>query len=140
MKKKCYNLILILIFVSFIISILFAGAVIVDFKGEASNNKVILKWSTISEANCKEFQIERSLDQRNFHKIGTIEAAGNSSQRKDYEYEDKSVFRTTANTFHYRIKIVDKDGTESHFSETVSVTPSISGVRHTWGSIKALFR
>ena len=140
MKKKCYNLFLIIIFISFTFSILLAGAEIVNFKGETRNNRVILKWSTLSEMNCKEFLIERSLDKNKYQSIGSVSAAGNSSQKNDYEFEDKSVFRTTANTFYYRIKIIDKNGAESIFSEIVSVTPSISGVRHTWGSIKALFR
>lgn len=140
MKKNWYNLFIIPLFLSFLISTLFAGAVIVDFRGEVKSNKAILKWSTNSELNCQEFQIERGFDQKTFQKIGSVNAAGNSSQRKDYVYEDTSVFRQTENTFYYRIKIIDKDGTESLFSEVVSVTPSISGVRHTWGSIKAMFR
>ena len=140
MTIKCYNLILMLLFISLLISIGYAGTVIVNFKGEASNNKAILKWTTISEDNCKEFVIERSLDQKIFQKVGSVKAAGTSTQRKDYELIDKSVFRTTENTFYYRIRIIDKDGSSSLFSEVVSVTPSISGVRHTWGSIKALFR
>lgn len=140
MKKNCYYIFFLLIISYFTLSHLFAGAVIVDFKGDAGKNKVVLRWSTLSESNCREFQIERSLDRTRFQKIGTVDAVGNSSQRKDYEYEDRTVFRTTANTFYYRIKIVEKDGTESLFSEIIAVTPSVSGVQHTWGSIKALFR
>ena len=140
MKRKWYNLFIILFILGFLFSTLFAGAVIVDFRGEVKSNKAILKWTTSSELNCREFQIERGFDQKTFQKIGTVEAAGNSSERKEYIYEDTSIFRQTENTFYYRIKIIDKDGTESLFSEVVSVTPSISGVRHTWGSIKAMFR
>lgn len=140
MKQKCYYLILSLITICFTINLLYAGAVIVNFKGEAGKNKVILKWSTISEVNCKEFKIERSLDKSKYQEVGSVKAAGNSSEKKDYEFEDKTVFRTTGNTFYYRLKIIDNDGSESTFSDIVSVTPSISGVRHTWGSIKALFR
>ncbi|MEE4311203.1 MAG: hypothetical protein V2J62_04985 [candidate division KSB1 bacterium] len=138
MIKKICNFI-------FIITILFtvaalSSAVIVDFKGDASRNMITIKWSTVSEVNCKEFVIERSLDNRTFNRIGTVEATGSSSDKQDYKYEDKSVFKTSDNTFYYRINIVDKDGRESMFSEVVSVTASVSSVRHTWGSLKAMFR
>ena len=135
--KKVIQLFLIF-FLSY--SLLMAGAVIVDFKAEPGKNKVVLKWSTLSESNCKEFEIQRGLDKTNFHKIGTVEALGSSADKKEYTYEDKSVFKATSNTFYYRIKIINKDATESLFDEVVVVTPSVSGVQHTWGSIKALFR
>ena len=90
--------------------------------------------------NCKEFQIERGLDQNSFRKIDVIKANGNSIDRNDYKYMDATVFRPTQNTFLYRIKIINNDGTSSVFSETVKVKPAVSSVRHTWGSIKALFR
>ncbi len=136
MNKTIYTfLILILSY-----SLLIAGAVIVDFKGEPGKNKVVLKWSTISESNCKEFEIQRSLDKTNFQKIGNVDAHGNSSEKKEYTFEDKSVFKATSNTFYYRIKIINKDASESMFDEVIVVTPSVSGVQHTWGSIKALFR
>ncbi len=121
-------------------TVVFASAVIVDFKGETSRNKISLKWSTLSEVNCKEFRIERGLDQKIFQKIGTVPGAGNSSMKRDYEYDDRSVFRTAENTFYYRIIIIDTNGSESAFSEIVGVTASVSSVRHTWGSIKAMFR
>lgn len=121
--------------------VLYAGAVIVDFRGEPGSNKVKLRWSTLSELKCKGFQIDRSLDKVEFSEIGFVKAVGNSSTRQDYEFEDKTVFKTQVNrTFHYRLKIVNTDNTESIYSEIVSVTPSISGARYTWGSIKALFR
>ena len=87
-----------------------------------------------------EFEIQRSVDKTNFQKIGSVDAEGNSSEKKEYTYEDKSVFKATSNTFYYRIKIINKDASESMFDEVIVVTPSVSGVQHTWGSIKALFR
>ncbi|MBD3288764.1 hypothetical protein GF337_08185 [candidate division KSB1 bacterium] len=135
--KKAIHLFLIL-FLSY--SLLMAGAVIVDFKAEPGKNKVVLKWSTLSESNCKEFEIQRGLDKTNFQKIGAVDAQGNSADKKEYTYEDKTVFKATSNTFYYRIKIINKDASESMFDEVVVVTPSVSGVQHTWGSIKALFR
>jgi len=121
--------------------LLYAGAVIVDFRGEPGSNKVTLYWSTLSETNCNGFQIERSLNNTDFQKIDYIKAAGNSSERKDYKFTDKTVFKPEINrTFYYRLKIINEDNSVSIYTQTVSVTPSISGARYTWGSIKALFR
>jgi len=140
MQKICYYFISVLIIVAISFTSIYAGAVIVEFKGNPGKNKVVIKWSTMSETNCDEFQIERSLDRNNFQKVGSVEASGNSSDKKDYTFEDNSVFKAASNTFYYRIRICDFGGKESLFSEIISVTPSVSGVKHTWGSIKALFR
>jgi len=140
MQKICYYFISLLIIVAISFTSIYAGAVIVEFKGNPGKNKVVIKWSTMSETNCHEFQIERSLDRNNFQKVGSVEASGNSSDKKDYTFEDNSVFKAASNTFYYRIRICDFGGKESLFSEIISVTPSVSGVKHTWGSIKALFR
>lgn len=121
--------------------LLYAGAVIVDFRGEPGHNKVTLYWSTLSETNCKGFQIERSLNETDFKKVGFVEGVGVSSVRRDYKFEDKTVYKPEINrTFYYRLKVTNQDNTESVYSQIVSVTPSISGARYTWGSIKALFR
>lgn len=123
---------------------LYAGAVIVDFRGEPGPNKVTLYWSTLSETNCDGFQIERSLNNNGgFKKVGFVKGAGagNSSVRKDYKFVDKTVYKPEINrTFYYRLKVLNQDSSESVYSQIVSVTPSISGARYTWGSIKALFR
>jgi len=140
MKKYCYWFIFVTLFVLIILSQVFAGAVIVDFKGIASRNQITIKFSTMSEVNCKEFILERSLDQKTFNKVANIEANGNSNIKKDYEFIDKSVFRATDNTFYYRIKIVDTNGAVSVYSDMIAVTASVSSVRHTWGSLKAMFR
>ena len=122
-------------------AILFAGAVIVDFRGESGQNKVTLYWSTLSETNCRGFQIERGLNKTDFKKIGFVNGAGSSSVRKDYKYIDKSVYKPGTNrTFHYRLKVINSDNSESVYSQIVSVIPAISGARYTWGSIKAIFR
>jgi len=139
MRCKLISLSIIIIVSSSIL--LYAGAVIIDFRGEPGANKVTLYWSTLSETNCKGFQIDRSLNKTDFKKIGFIKGAGNSSARKDYKFIDKTVYKPEINrTFHYRLKIVNQDNSESVYAQMVSVTPSISGARYTWGSIKALFR
>jgi hypothetical protein len=120
---------------------LYAGAVIIDFRGEPGPSKVTLYWSTLSEVNCKGFQIERGLSKTDFDKVDFLKGAGNSSTRRNYEFIDKTVYKPeTTRTFYYRLKIINIDESESNYSEIVAVTPAISGARYTWGSIKAIFR
>lgn len=143
MKKTsyCIPLILIVLGVIFAGIALYAGAVIIDFRGEPGPNKVTLNWSTLSEINCKGFQIERGLSRTAFDKVDFVKGAINSTTRLNYEYIDKTVYKPeTTRTFYYRIKIVNIDESESAYSEIVAVTPAISGARYTWGSIKAIFR
>lgn len=120
---------------------LYAGAVIVDFRGEPGPNKVTLYWSTLSEVSCKGFQIERGLSKTDFNRVDFVKGADNSSTRRNYEFVDKTVYKPeTTRTFYYRLKLINNDDSESSYSEIVAVTPAISGARYTWGSIKAIFR
>ncbi|NOZ61717.1 MAG: hypothetical protein GXO74_08540 [Calditrichaeota bacterium] len=141
MKKK-----ITVVFISLIACasfvLVYGNAVIVEFHGAPGNSKVTLHWATISEVNCKTFEIERSLNNTDFKKIGSVRAIGNSTSRQEYSFEDKNVFKTStiSRTFYYRLKIIDIDGSFRLHSEVISVTPSISGAKYTWGSIKALFR
>jgi hypothetical protein len=139
-KYKLSSLVTVFLLLYFCL-LLYAGAVIVDFRGEPGSNQVTLYWSTLNETNCKGFQIERSLNKIDFEKIDFVKGVGNSSERKDYKFVDKTVFKPEINrTFYYRLKIINEDNSVSIYAQVVSITPSISGARYTWGSIKALFR
>jgi len=83
------------------------------------------------------FVVERKSVNGNFAAVSQpIAAKGNNSS---YEFIDENAFKSTDFLFVYQLKIVDKDNKISH-SGTVSVSHSVSSVRRTWGSIKALFR
>ncbi|MGH7450994.1 MAG: hypothetical protein ACRENG_06600 [bacterium] len=122
------------------LSLVFAGAVITGFKGEPGLNKVTLKWSSEGENNLKGFDIERGLTDQQFEKVGSVDAKGGPNEKKEYVYEDNSVFKTTGRIYYYRLKIVDKDGQTTTYSQIISIAPTISSARQTWGSIKAMFR
>jgi hypothetical protein len=122
------------------LSLVFAGAVITGFKGEPGLNKVTLKWFTEAENNLKGFDIERGLSDQQFEKIGSVEAKGGANEKREYVYEDNTVFKTTGRIYYYRLKIVDKDGSPPTHSPVITVAPTISSARQTWGSIKAMFR
>jgi hypothetical protein len=65
---------------------------------------------------------------------------GQSGERKSYSFTDNSIFKTThTGTFYYRLIIVDSQGNSTPHDVIVSIAGN-SGLRHTWGSIKAMFR
>lgn len=111
-----------------------------DFRGEPGYNKVTLHWKSESEYNLKGFEIERSFDKNVWEKVGFVEARGSALGLTEYTFEDRSVFKPNDRTFHYRLKLVDRDNSFTYYGEIVTVSAAISSVRQTWGSIKAMFR
>ncbi|MFQ5708546.1 MAG: hypothetical protein ACE5HO_13905 [bacterium] len=122
-----------------IVPLLYAGAIIIDFRAEPGFNKVALKWSSQNEVNLKGFEVQRGFEKNNFKEIGFVKAITGQQDKKNYSYEDKTVFKQTSRNFFYRLKIMDKDGSFT-YSKEISATPTISSARQTWGSIKAMFR
>ena len=125
------------------LSTVLAGAIVTGFRGEPGFNKVTLKWTSEGENSLKAFEIQRALvnqDQElEKNKVATLEAKGSLQNRTEYIYEDNSVFKTTGRTYYYRLKSVDLDGRFT-YSPILTVSPTISSARQTWGSIKAMFR
>ncbi len=116
-------------------SLLLANAVIVEWKAEPEQDKIILEWKTSSEDELSKFVVERSNDNSHFIEIGDVTARGPGFQ---YRYEDNKLGMTNS-IFYYRLRLVNKDGT-FQYSETLPVFPNISNISRSWGSIKALFR
>jgi len=59
---------------------------------------------------------------------------------KAYEYIDLTAFKTTDNFYQYRVIAVDNRGNEVSHVDVSIIHNSVSSVRRTWGSIKAMFR
>jgi len=131
---------MILVLLGCVVTAAWAGSIVKDFRGEPGYNKVTLRWKSESESNLKGFEIERSFDRNVWAKVGFVEARGIAIGSTEYTFEDRSVFKPNDRTFHYRLKIVDRDNTFTYFGEIITVSASISSARQTWGSIKAMFR
>jgi len=140
MKHVCHAWILFLLITVVGLGLLYGGAVVEYFRGEAGYNKVTLLWKTLAEIDLKAFDVERSLDRLNYKKIGSVKAQGGPSSPQEYKFEDKSVFKPSERTFYYRLKLVNSDDSFTYLPQEVAVTPSVSSARQTWGSIKAMFR
>jgi hypothetical protein len=137
MNSRLTNSILLLFLFS---SLVFGGAVITDFRGEPGVNRVTLKWIVKAESNIKGYEVLRSMDGVNYLKIAFVDAKDGIDGEKTYTFIDKSVFKPTGNTFYYKIKFIELDDSAQFYDNVVVVSPQISSARHTWGSIKAMFR
>lgn len=81
------------------------------FTVKLSGNTAILNWTTRTEINTKNFEIERGTDGSNFKYVATIAAAGTSIVERTYSLQD---FLQTEGTYYYRIKSIDRDGRSSY--------------------------
>ena len=135
--KKCIILSVVLISASLALS----GANIKEFHARRDNNTVIIEWTTKGETNLERFLLKRSSDTINWNSLAEIPAkGGNTNAQLNYEYEDRSIFKNDGSgTFYYQLSTVDYNGTTTPHDVVTSISGS-SGIRHTWGSIKAIFR
>lgn len=131
---KSYTKAIFLIFL--FISTVFAGAVIQFFNAHSEGDSVRLEWQTGKEVNLQKFVIERKTPQSSYIEINSLQPKGDNSY---YTYLDESVYKSNSTVYIYRLKILDNDNQITYTNE-VSVSPNISGIKRTWGSIKAMFR
>lgn len=92
----------------------------IDFAGKLVETNVLLNWHTTMEVNSHEFEIQRSLDGKNFSKIGSL-AAYNTPGMNNYSFGDSTALFLGAQNVYYRLKIVDIDGSFS-YSKKIAVT------------------
>ncbi len=91
---------------------------LLTFTGRPDNGDIILEWTTTEEVNSMHFEIQRSSDGTNFENVGIVTAAGTATIAKNYRFVDR---RLNFDTYFYRLKIVDLDGS-FEYSSLVSVT------------------
>ena len=125
-----------ILIISLITTALLAGTFLEYFQGRSEGEDIRLEWKTREEVNLQHFKVERKTPQSSFVDITTIAPKGNNSY---YTYLDQSAYKTDNMLFVYRLKIIDTNG-QASYSNEVSVSHSVSGVKRTWGSIKAMFR
>ena len=114
---------------------------ITDFHGRRENNTVVLEWTTVEESNIKKFNIERNskINTENWISIGSVDARGESSTQQSYNFRDSNIFKPTIANFYYRLGVVDNNNLITYHDVIVSISGN-SGIKHTWGSIKSMFR
>jgi hypothetical protein len=132
MKYLVIKIFLILI----IVSVAFAGAYLDYFQAKSQGDNVQVEWKTGDETNINHFSLQRKTPQTSFVEITTVQPKGSNST---YSFIDQSIYKTNDVIFIYQLKIIDNN-MQTSFSNEASVSPNISGIKRTWGSIKAMFR
>ena len=108
-----------------------------EFDGWAEETRIIIQWKTTSEDGIEGFEIQRSTDGVNFFEIGFLSAQGHKS---GYTFIDDSIIaKVSGRNYYYRLKIRSTLG-NVELSDVITIESDISGVNHTWGSLKALFK
>jgi len=78
------------------------------FSASKEGSTTLLQWKTTSEAASSEFEIQHSLDGKQWNAIGSVAAAGESNTDKKYQFVDTKPVSGHNNL--YRLKMVDIDG------------------------------
>jgi hypothetical protein len=86
---------------------------------EKQNGQSVLRWSTASEQNTKDFVIQHSLNTTDWSILSTIPAAGNSTTTRNYSYVHQNPLKGI-NYNYYRILQRDLDDKFS-YSKIVSI-------------------
>ncbi len=90
-----------------------------SFTAALNGNKVDLNWATATELNNYGFEIERSVDNTDWQKIGFAKGKGTSAQAQSYSFSDK-IDALNGNNISYRLKQVDFNG-EFAYSDVVNI-------------------
>ncbi|MGH2574214.1 MAG: hypothetical protein ACRDFC_00785, partial [Ignavibacteria bacterium] len=119
-----------LLLVPLIVTVSYAVTELQYFTAKSEPDAILLEWKTGIEDNLNRFEIERSAtNPNNFMHIGSINAIGNNSY---YFYRDGLNMHPEPPIYFYRLKLVEHNGNYV-YSNIISVTHIISGVRSTWG-------
>lgn len=80
-----------------------------SFNTNASEKRINLSWTTLSEQNTAYFSVRKSSDGNKFSETAKVPAAGNSNSLKVYSYADETEI-SKSKYLYYEIATVDNDG------------------------------
>jgi hypothetical protein len=85
---------------------------LLSFNASYADQKVNLAWKTANEVNVNRFEVETSLNGKDFNTVGTV-SARNAGATVTYSYVHPIRLNGTA---FYRLKMIDKDGSFTYSS------------------------
>jgi hypothetical protein len=100
---------------------------LLDFAGKLENNAALLTWTTAQEKEVLGFDIERSIDQKSFEKIGFV-AAKNQTSTQSYSFKDNALKQIIQ---YYRLKSKDIDGTYT-YSKVIAIQTAAQSSKATF--------
>ena len=85
---------------------------LISFSGIQKGAFIELMWKTASEINNDHFEIERSIDGKNFEQMTNVKGKGNTVSENDYSFIDNigMLIQNNINIIYYRLKQIDMNG------------------------------
>jgi hypothetical protein len=80
-----------------------------EFSATKESNTALLRWKTTSETASSAFEIQHSINGKQWNAIGSVTAAGESNSDKTYQFVHSEPVNGQNNL--YRLKMIDTDGT-----------------------------
>ncbi|MEM8899194.1 MAG: hypothetical protein AAGC85_13860 [Bacteroidota bacterium] len=93
----------------------------ISFNVTQEGNDARLEWGTVEDSKNSTFEIERSIDEVLFSKVGEVDGENITGEENTYEFMDIDIREEQPITFFYRIKQIELDGAP-RYSEVVSLT------------------
>ncbi|WP_462251960.1 T9SS type A sorting domain-containing protein [Ekhidna sp.] len=90
----------------------------ISFSGQSTNSSITLNWSTSSELNNDKFEIQHSVDGKEFKVIGAVDGAGTVNEQRDYRFLHSTPYLADN---YYRLRQIDFDG-QFEFSNIILVS------------------
>jgi hypothetical protein len=90
---------------------------LIYFNALAQENSALITWETVWERNNAYFEVEKSIDGKNFFVIGKIEGRGTANEKNLYQLTDNE---PNKGINYYRLRQVDFDG-KINYSKIVSL-------------------
>lgn len=90
---------------------------LLSFKAKAMERNILLHWETASEIDNQGFELQKSLDGKNWRPIDFVKGHGTTNEAKSYNSVDQNPVQ--GNNY-YRLMQLDYDGA-SEYSEVISV-------------------
>lgn len=79
-----------------------------QFAAKATETTIELAWQTSSELHNLGFELQRSIDAKDYRKIAWINGNGTTSEMQQYHFKDDKVLANQV--YYYRLKQIDRDG------------------------------
>jgi hypothetical protein len=97
---------------------------ILNFSGNLQNNNVLLSWLILATKEVDRFEIERSLDNINYAKVGTVTDAVKLNEQQTFAYSD-DINGINNDIIYYRLKVIGKAG-EIKYSNVMVIRRSLT--------------
>jgi hypothetical protein len=117
----------------------FAAGGLTNVNASSNGSTITVRWTSTDEAGVVGYVVERRAINSSVWVPLVQPYMGVEGSNHSYMFEDKTAFRVTDNIYYYQVTQVYTDGGKGDPYRTV-VSHSVSGIRRTWGSIKAMFR